>query len=226
ELALLYATLAGLVLLPRRGGRVLAAVALTGLLVDAGWWVRERSGPHLRVTFLDVGQGDAAVLELPGGRVVVVDAGGFPAGDFDTGAAVVGPFLWSRKILHPDALAMTHAHPDHSGGLPYLLAHLRPREFWWTGVPGEGVAWQRLQAALAESRTAVRVLADGAALPGLGGLATVLYPPADGAPRTLNDSSLTLHIGPQGGGVLLTGDIEGRAEGRLVEAPERLRSAV
>jgi competence protein ComEC len=227
ELGLIYAALGGLLVLRRRAGGLVLAVALVGLGADAGWWAHERyAARSLRITFLDVGQGDAAVVELPGGRVIVVDAGGFPGGDFDTGAAVVGPFLWSRKILHPDALAMTHAHPDHSGGLPYLLAHLRPREFWWTGVPGEGVAWHRLQAALAESRTAVRVLADGAALPGLAGLATVLHPPADGAPRTLNDSSLTLHIGPRGGGVLLTGDIEARAEGRLVEAPERLRSAV
>src|SRR5262249_21550307 len=193
ELALVYAVLGSLLVLRRRAGRLVLALALTGLVVDAGWWAHERYARRsLAVTFLDVGQGDAAVVELPGGGVIVVDAGGFPAGDFDTGAAVVGPFLWSRKILHPDALAMTHAHPDHSGGLPYLLAHLRPREFWWTGVPGEGVTWQRLEGALAETGTTLRVLADGAALPGFADV-TVLHPPADGVARTLNDSSLTLH---------------------------------
>src|SRR5207245_9688591 len=129
--------LAGLLLLPRRGARALAIVALAGLVADAAWWVRERYwAERLRVTFLDVGQGDAAVLELPGGRVLVVDAGGFPGGDFDTGAAVVGPFLWSRKILRVDALAMTHANPDHSGGMSYPLAHFRLRDFSWPGVPG------------------------------------------------------------------------------------------
>ncbi len=227
ELALVYGLLAGLLLLPRRGARALAIVALAGLVADAAWWVRERYwAERLRVTFLDVGQGDAAVLELPGGRVLVVDAGGFPGGDFDTGAAVVGPFLWTRKILRVDALVMTHAHPDHSGGLPYLLAHFRPREFWWTGVPGDGVEWGRLEAALAASATRVRLLTTGASLAALAGATEVLHPPDGGGYASLNDSSLTLRVHEGATAVLLTGDIEARAEERLLLAPDRLPAAV
>jgi competence protein ComEC len=59
------------------------------------------------VTFLSVGQGDAAVVELPRGRVVVVDGGGLP-GAFDPGARVVAPFLRSRKIMRVDVLALSH----------------------------------------------------------------------------------------------------------------------
>src|SRR5207249_2066938 len=151
ELALCYGALAGLLLTPGRVGRLLAAIALAGLVADAGWWVHERFDDRLRATFLDVGQGDAAVLELPAGRVVVVDAGGFPGGEFDTGAAVVAPFLLTRKVLRLDAVAMTHAHPDHFGGIGYLLAHFHPREFWWSGVPGSGVEWERLAAAVQAS---------------------------------------------------------------------------
>jgi competence protein ComEC len=224
ELGLVYTLLAALVLAPRRGAALLATLALVALLADTAWWLHERFGrTALRVTFLDVGQGDAAVAELPGGRVVVIDAGGFPGSTFDTGAAIVGPFLWRRKIMRVDVLAMTHAHPDHSGGLTHLLAHHHPREFWWTGVPGDGPSWERLRAALAASGTRVRVLAADARLDD--GLA-VLHPPPGGGWRSLNDSSLTLALGPPAARVLLTGDIERRAEDALLQAPGGLGAAV
>jgi competence protein ComEC len=225
ELVLLYTMLAAPAV-PHRARGALAVILCAAVVVDAGWWVHERvARTTLRVTFLDVGQGDAAVVELPGGHVVVVDAGGFPGGDFDTGAAVVGPFLWSRKILRVDALAMTHAHPDHSGGLPYLLAHLHPREFWWTGVPGNGLSWEHLRAAIAASGATVRTLADDGHTRALVGAPAVLHPP-DAREQSLNDSSLTLRFGLGDVGVLLTGDVEARAEERLVGAPARLRATI
>jgi competence protein ComEC len=226
ELVLLYGLVATGLLPAGRWRRGLAIVAVTGLLADAGWWAHVRWRPGvLRVTFLDVGQGDAAVAELPDGRVLVVDAGGFPGSDFDTGAAVVAPYLATRKIMEVDVVVMTHAHPDHAGGLPSLLARYRPREFWWTGRAGRGDSWARLARAMAETGVRQRVVAAGTLVPGWGRVVEVLHPPADWPASDLNDSSLTLRLTYGTISVLLTGDIEAAAESHLLGVSERLASA-
>jgi competence protein ComEC len=190
-------------------------MALLVLAVDAAWWTWERSAPgRLRVAFLDVGQGDAAVVELPDGRVLVVDAGGFPASSFDPGRAVVEPYLRSRKISRLDALAMSHAHPDHAGGLPSLIERFRPREFWWAGTGGEGPAWRAVEAALVRQRVPLRPLHLGDA-PMSQGDVVVLHPPAVWRAASLNDSSLVLALRAEGVRLLLTGDVERRAEETL-----------
>ena len=80
--------------------------------------------------FLDVGQGDSAVVELPGGRVVVIDGGGFGHSRFDVGQRVIAPYLWSRRILRVDSLVATHGDWDHQGGLHFLAREFAPRELW------------------------------------------------------------------------------------------------
>lgn len=213
ELGLAYGLLAALWWRPPRGGRVLLAVVLAGIVADAAWWTRVRFAPGvLRLTVLDVGQGDASVVELPDGRVVVVDAGGFPGSDFDTGTAIVAPFLAARKIMRVDALVMTHAHPDHSGGLASLLWR-RPREFWWTGHPGIGIEWFRLAGAMAASGVPVRRMVAGAD----DGTVAVLHPPAEWPAPSLNDASLVLRVRHGDMAFLLTGDAEAAAEGRMLD---------
>ena len=71
----------------------------------------------LRATFLDVGQGDAALVDLPDGEALLIDGGGLVGSPIDTGERVLAPVLRARRR---DALALavlTHPHPDHFTGL-------------------------------------------------------------------------------------------------------------
>lgn len=113
-----------------RGGRWLCAVVLFGYLVLTTWPQAE-----LTATFLDVGQGDATVLELPGGGVIVIDAG-MRAGGYDLGAQVVGPYLRRRGYRHIDILVASHPHPDHFGGLKHLVEDFSIGEVWAMPIAG------------------------------------------------------------------------------------------
>lgn len=80
---------------------------------------------ELSVTFIDVGQGDSAVVELPDKKTIVIDTG-------RTGkeAAAFFKYLGKKDI---DALVLSHVHPDHTGGLEYILKRFNVKEVWDNG---------------------------------------------------------------------------------------------
>jgi competence protein ComEC len=91
-------------------------------------------GNDLALHFLDVGQGDGAVVRTPRGRWVVIDAG--PASDrSDAGARVVAPFLERHGARSVAAVVISHAHLDHIGGIPSLLDRFPVGEVLEPGAP-------------------------------------------------------------------------------------------
>jgi competence protein ComEC len=212
----------------RRRARRAAFLALAVVAsADIVWWTwQRRVDPTLRVTFLAIGQGDAAVVELPrGGGVLVVDGGGF-AGEFDPGARVIAPFLRARKIGRIDALVLSHPELDHYGGLAYLASAFRPREFWWNGMRGKGGRFAALERALAAAGTRSVVLRRGMERRFGAGLAVDVVHPDEPHGLSPNDASLVLRLRYGTTAVLFTGDIGAGAERALLADAERLRSDV
>lgn len=122
---------------PRRPWVIATRIAL--ILSVASWGSLPFRPPHdrdgvLTVHFLDVGQGDAAVLRTPAGHWILIDGGPrTPQGD--AGRRVVLPFL---RRLGVDALSLvvaTHGDADHLGGLPAVLEALPPRIVLEPGEP-------------------------------------------------------------------------------------------
>jgi competence protein ComEC len=176
----------------------------------------------LRVTILDVGQGDASLVDLPDGSAILVDGGGLVGSPLDTGRAVVSPFLRVRRRTELLAAVLSHPHPDHFGGLVSSLALVRVGQFWDSGQgerEGAGPVYAGLLSAL--RARGVPVLRPDTLCRGprwLGGATIELLAPCPEpvAFANPNDNSLVLRISLGDRAALLVGDAEGGEEETLL----------
>ncbi|MBI2963751.1 MAG: DNA internalization-related competence protein ComEC/Rec2 [Deltaproteobacteria bacterium] len=195
----------------RRRALALAAAIVT--VADVAWWAHERVWrADLRVRFLDVGQGDAAVVELPRGAVLVIDGGGFARGRLDVGERVVAPYLRSRKIRRVDYLVATHGDWDHQGGLHYLVDAFSPRELWVPAAAGERARLARLEEKVLREGGRVRPVSAGEVPLRAGGVRVECLHPRAAQALSSNDSSLVLRVEFGTTALLFTGDVESAAE--------------
>jgi competence protein ComEC len=225
EVTALYLFIVALFLL-RRNRFVIVAGGVFALVLgtDAFYWWRERwDRKELRVTHLNVGQGDAAVVELPRSKVLVIDAGGTALGDFDTGESIVGPFLRSRKILKVDYLFLSHPRVDHYGGMRSIAMEFTPAEFWSGPSKGKTTRFDDLEEALEQGNVKRVTLSDQLPCRAIDEVKLcVLYPPPDG----VDDTSVVLRLEFGKVRFLFAGDLDKRDEQRLQPKAEQLRSPV
>ncbi|HJO04052.1 MAG TPA: ComEC/Rec2 family competence protein [Acidobacteriota bacterium] len=131
-LAALYGL--GMIIACRAGGRVRAVGALSAMTAVVLSLQSPPIPTHPRLLALDVGQGDAQLLVSADGAVLI-DAGGYPGIDYDTGYHIVEPELRRLGVTHIDAVAVTHDHADHVAGVPAILRHFRIAELWQGATP-------------------------------------------------------------------------------------------
>lgn len=225
EIAALYGLLICLFALTRRAHRVTAlTVGVVLLAADASyWWIERYRRSDLRVTHLNVGHGDAAVVELPGAKTVLIDAGGTAAGDFDTGESIVAPFLRSRKILQVDYLVVTHPRIDHYGGMRAVANEFSPREFWSGSLRGQTYRFDELEEALDKGKIRRVALNDRQPCREIAAVKfCVLYPGVNGS----TESTVVLRLEFGKLRYLFAGDLDKRDEALLLDRAEDMRSAV
>lgn len=207
-----------------------------GLTLIVGWWLWSprpisREG-EWRVTFLDVGQGDSAVLELPTGEVVLID-GGAAYERFDMGRGIVGPFLWNRGIRHITHVVGTHPQLDHVGGLAWVLSHFPVEQFWTNGATRTEDFWKRIEEVVAQRSVPLQVASAGQVLSADASCRLSVHNPPmpsaggnGGRSESLNNRSVVMGLACEGRQVLFTADIEREALSRLGEVAAAVPVAV
>jgi competence protein ComEC len=214
----------------RRGWQWVATLNLlaAATLIATHPFAPNLKSKNLEVTVLDVGQGDSLFVAFPGGRTMLVDAGGtlgsFHAGGMrsglDIGEDVVSPYLWSRGLKQIEVVALTHAHQDHLGGLPAVLENFRVQELW-VGRDIGSAAYQQVFA-IARQR-GIRVIhmkqGDSFARENVSG--SILWPEDLTENRTAkNDDSLVMRLTDDSQSILLPGDIERPSERTILAENE------
>ena len=176
------------------------------------------SPPMLRVTFLDVGQGDAAVIESPGGKTILVDTGGVShEGANDEGRRTVAPFLRSRGINRIDMILLSHPHTDHIGGAKTLLNLFPVGLLMDNGQDADKPPVADILTAAQSHSTAYRAARRGQIIElGDGAVLRVLAPTEAETHGTVNNGSMVLRLEYRQTNFLFTGDAEKDEENDLV----------
>jgi competence protein ComEC len=202
---------------PLRRGRLLVIGTCAAVFLAAlSWQYLGTRTRQLRVTFLDVGSGDAIFVQTPDNHTLLIDGGGSHDGYFDIGRQVIAPFLWDRYVRRVDLMALTHPEANHARGLVSVLQLFPTAHLLTNGTPLKAPYLSDLRTADRRWGTQSHTALDGRREWQWERLRlTVLAPPSreeqqqiTWQPPTENDRSLVLRLQYGSVRLLFTGDIQ------------------
>jgi len=184
---------------------------------------------RLHITLLSVGQAESILVRLPDSSTLLVDGGGYlQENGQDFGQRVLGPALGALHVGQIDRMVATHDHPDHSGGLPYIIKNFSVSEFW-SGVDVSPKVQKELDAKEVKQR--VLFAGDIITLPGPV-IITVLSPAKSGLAReelnesSANEQSLVFRLSYGNFSMIFCADTGFEAEQRMLDDHHELQSTV
>ena len=212
---------------------VLAQVLMIGVLLVHPF-SEMSTGGRLQVDFLDVGQGDSALVTMPDGTTLLIDGGGrpnflnskrnaddgpqFERDSRNIGEAIVSEYLWWRGLDHIDLVLPTHADADHIDGLNDVVKNFRVRGALLARMPANDDEYLKFSQSLKAANVPIEVIQSGDIINCGGVEVRVLWPlaSANSDAASMNNESAVVLIRMGKRSILMTGDIEKAAEQYLV----------
>jgi competence protein ComEC len=197
--------------------------------------MRDLFEKNMKVTAIDVGQGSSILIQLPAGRKMLIDGGGFPEGDFDVGKYVVAPFLWHERISKIDIVVLTHPHPDHLNGLLYILSNFEVGEVWTNGDAADSDNYREFLNIIEEKKIHHRSVSETTQTLIMNNVMIEILNPAEIVENRADNSrdfekennrSIVMRIVYKDISFLFPGDISEAAETRLAHSHRPMRSQI
>ncbi|MFQ5542832.1 MAG: DNA internalization-related competence protein ComEC/Rec2 [Nitrospiria bacterium] len=217
------------VIVKKKSFRWLLAVNAVFFLTFLGWGGFRVFPDRPRVTFMDVGQGDAVLVEFPHGETMLIDGGDRRAGMFS-----VAPSLWEARIRKIDYLVGSHPQADHIGGFPYLVRNFEIGEAWINGKDIDTQTYRTLTESLNKKHIPIKTITRESSSVEIHpcGL-QFLHPTQDKNLKfkEMNDQSIVIKMtcsGEKGSVVsfLFSGDLEKAGEKILLSRSDHLKSSI
>lgn len=173
----------------------------------------------LKVHFIDVGQGDAILVQTPAGQNMLVDAG-----DNSYGDAVID-YLVSQGVKQLDVVVGTHPHADHIGGLDTVINYFPVKKIYMPKAINNTKSFRDVLTAVKDKGLKVTTAKAGVALP-LEGTDACFIAPVEDTYESLNNYSAVIKLDYGSQSFLLTGDAEAESEAQILNSGAALKSAV
>ena len=196
-----------------------AAVAVLAYLLNPGGDIGHPEGT-MAVSFIDVGQGDSELIQLPDGRNILIDTG--ENSEYDN----LKSYLQSKGVERIDHCIATHPHSDHMGSMASIVEDFEIGEFYMPDIINDTVSYNRLLDALDEKGIEPNDVTAGDILLEEEGIRAEFLAPADTEYEDLNNYSAVLRLAYGDTAFLFTGDAETDSEQEMLNAGYELSADV
>ena len=206
----------------RIGKKILLCILALNLVLEVGTIVTRKFTIH----FLDVGQGDACLIQTRAGKTLLIDGGGNAKEEYDPGKQVLLPFLAEHQIGRLDCLFVSHADLDHIGGTIAVLEKIPVKKIILGKQFEENANLEKLLQLAKRRKITVEIVEEGMEIKVEKDVSlSVIWPSRENriTENGVNNNSLVFRLSYSNFSMLFTGDIEKIAEEKILEQVDKNR---